>query len=95
MRKTAQNWPRRHNPDVIFLDSMMPGLSQTDAIRHVRAATPQAKLIYHTHWYRDPIVVQDAVEAGADRVILYGPYFPGDLISVVQEVTGNPPSSID
>ena len=74
------------NPDLIFLDHMMPGIAGIDAIHYIREVAPQTKLIFRSYRFPDPVIVQQALEAGADRVISYGPLRVDEMRVIVQEV---------
>ncbi|MBC2743987.1 MAG: response regulator transcription factor [Desulfosarcina sp.] len=56
-------------PDVALIDVDMPGLSGMDAIRTIRSALPQVKLLMLSN-YSDDNLVQEALTTGADGYIL-------------------------
>lgn len=58
-------------PDVILLDLEMPGLDGVEALRHIRAAVPEARVIVFTAFDTDERIV-DAVRAGAKGYLLKG-----------------------
>lgn len=59
----------RHRPDVVVTDITMPGLSGLDATRAVRILeNPPAVVVLTMH--ADPMLVQDAFEAGASAYVL-------------------------
>ncbi len=61
----------RFNPDVILLDLEMPELDGVSALRQIRAADPQARVIVVTAYDTDERIVQ-AVIAGAQGYLLKG-----------------------
>jgi DNA-binding response OmpR family regulator len=75
---------KRHKPDVIVLDLMLPGLSGLDVLAQLRADDNGSRL---------PVVVisawgdarDEAFAAGADRFVLK-PFIPDDLRAVVEEL---------
>jgi DNA-binding response OmpR family regulator len=75
---------KRHKPDVIVLDLMLPGLSGLDVLAQLRA---------EDNGRRFPVVVisawgdarDEAFAAGADRFVLK-PFIPDDLRAVVEEL---------
>jgi DNA-binding response OmpR family regulator len=58
------------NPDIIFLDVMMPGINGFEVCRRLRAKPNFIKLpiIMITAW-DDPVARQRCLDAGADQVI--------------------------
>lgn len=78
-------------PDLIFLDHMMPGMDGIDAIHCIREVAPRTKLIFRSFRFPDPDIVKQGLEAGADRVISYGPLHPDEVVIIVQEVLNSVP----
>ena len=60
---------RRHRPDVVLLDLVMPRLDGTEAIRQIREASPSTKVIVLTTFADDEMVFP-AVKAGAAGYLL-------------------------
>ena len=58
-----------YSPDISLIDVNMPILSGIKAIRILRQALPQMKIIVFSN-YRAQHTVQDAIEAGADCYVL-------------------------
>jgi CheY-like chemotaxis protein len=75
---------KRHRPDVVVLDLMLPGLSGLDVLARLRDDENGRRL---------PVVVisawsdarDEAFAAGADRFVLK-PFIPDDLRAVVEEL---------
>jgi DNA-binding NarL/FixJ family response regulator len=61
----------RLNPDVILLDLEMPDLDGVEALRQIRAARPDARVIVFTAFDTDERIVA-AVQAGAQGYLLKG-----------------------
>src|SRR5512135_3735216 len=55
---------REHQPDVILMDLMMPGMDGISATREIRAKHPQVKIIALTS-FSEQNMVQGALQAGA------------------------------
>jgi CheY-like chemotaxis protein len=77
---------RRHRPDVVILDMMMPGRSGLDVVRELRddAALARTPVVMLTARAR-PADREAAAAAGADRY-LAKPFSPLELIGVVEEL---------
>ena len=60
---------RTYSPDISLVDVNMPILSGIKAIRTLRQAVPQMKIIVFSS-YRAQHTVQDAIAAGADCYVL-------------------------
>jgi DNA-binding NarL/FixJ family response regulator len=58
-----------HRPDVVLMDLQMPDLSGTDAIRTIRAAAPEIRILVLSSFATDGDVRQ-AIEAGASSYLL-------------------------
>jgi CheY-like chemotaxis protein len=80
----ALEMARKHHPDVVVLDLMLPGISGLDVLSRLRDEGNRTNL---------PIVVisawgdarEEALAAGADRFVLK-PFIPDDLRAVVEEL---------
>ena len=57
-----------HHQDVVILDLTMPGLHGIEVIRRLKGLDPKAKIIVGTADIQK-LSVQEALEAGADRVV--------------------------
>lgn len=60
---------RRHKPDVVLLDVRMGGKNGLDAIRRIRAAAPQARIVMLSAFDSSTYVAR-AVSAGAHDYVL-------------------------
>ncbi len=59
------------HPDVTLMDLQMPGMGGVDAIGHIRAATPNARVIVLTTYDGDEDIYR-ALQAGAKAYLLKG-----------------------
>ena len=60
---------RAHRPDITLLDLRMPVMEGVEAVRHLRAIDPQAKVIVLTTYDADEDIAR-ALQAGAKAYIL-------------------------
>ena len=60
---------RAHRPDVTLLDLRMPVMEGVEAVRHIRAVDPQAKVIVLTTYDADEDIAR-ALHAGAKAYVL-------------------------
>lgn len=58
----------RVQPDVLVIDLTMPGIGGMEAIRQLRAAQPQAKILVFS-MHENPALVEHALQAGASGYI--------------------------
>jgi DNA-binding NarL/FixJ family response regulator len=75
---------RRHKPDVTLMDLELRGASGVDAIRAIRAGTPDARIVVLTV-YQGEEDVHRALDAGAAAYLLKE-QLADDLIQVVRDV---------
>jgi two-component system invasion response regulator UvrY len=75
---------RRHTPDVVVMDIMLPGSSGIEATRRIVAFDEQAKVLMFT-MCSHPTVVQQALDAGALGVLTKDSP-AGQLVDAVQSV---------
>jgi len=60
---------REHRPDVTLLDLRMPVMEGVEAVRHIRALDPQARVIVLTTYDADEDIAR-ALQAGAKAYVL-------------------------
>lgn len=61
----------RHKPDIVVMDLNMPGMSGTEAMRHILARDPQAKIVVLSI-YDTPAMVFRAMESHAMAYVSKG-----------------------
>ena len=84
----------RMKPDVTLMDLQLPGLSGLDAIRQIRQADPDARIVVLTMYQGDEDIYR-ALEAGAATYLLKDA-LSDDLVRVIREVhTGGRPLTPD
>jgi DNA-binding NarL/FixJ family response regulator len=74
----------RMKPDVTLMDLQLPGVSGLDAIRKIRQADPQARIVVLTMYQGDEDIYR-ALEAGAATYLLKDA-LSEDLVRVIREV---------
>jgi DNA-binding NarL/FixJ family response regulator len=84
----------RMKPDVTLMDLQLPGVSGLDAIRQIRKANPDARIVVLTMYQGDEDIYR-ALEAGAATYLLKDA-LSEDLVRVIREVhTGGRPLTAD
>lgn len=82
-----------HNPDIIILDVMMPGLDGLAVCRTLRLQPHTADLpVIMLSAKTTPTAIQDGLEAGANKYLTKPVGFK-ELLSNIQDVLGEPISS--
>ncbi len=71
----------RH-PDVVLMDLVMPGMGGTEAIRHIKSARPETRVIVMTSFSQDERLFP-AIKAGADGYLLKDT-LAADLVEAVK-----------
>ncbi len=80
----AINLYKEHEPDVVFLDITMPILDGIGALKGIREADPNAKVIMLSAM-ADKKIVDEAMELGA-ATFLQKPFKRDELVGVIQKV---------
>ncbi len=75
---------RRHRPDIVLMDLQMPNMNGTDAIRAIRAESPQARIIVLTISGGDAHALR-AFRAGATGYLLKNA-FRKELLDTIRAV---------
>jgi DNA-binding NarL/FixJ family response regulator len=75
---------KRHKPDVVLMDLQLPGLSGIEAIKAIRSADSEARIIVLTMYGGDEDIYR-AIHAGAASYLLKDT-LTNDLISIVRLV---------
>ncbi len=84
----------KHRPDVTLMDMQMPVMSGLQAIRAIKRAQPDARVVVLTMYQGDEDIYR-ALQAGATSYLLKDSV-PDDLIRVIREAhAGNPTMSDD
>lgn len=85
---------RRHRPAVTLMDLQLPGISGLEAIKNIRAESPEARIIVLTMYEGDEDIFR-ALRAGAATYLLKNT-LSDDLVRVVRDVhSGEHPMSAD
>ena len=71
------------NPDIVFLDIMMPNMNGIDALKAIKAINPNARVVMCTSVGQEKVITQ-AVEAGASDFIVK-PFKKEDIIAVLSK----------
>ena len=82
--REAVNLARQLNPDVILMDMSMPEMDGPEAIKLIKQANPQARILVLTS-FGDSNRVSDAVQAGALGYLLKDSS-PDDLLHAIGSV---------
>jgi NarL family two-component system response regulator LiaR len=86
----AISMARLLNPDVIFMDLIMPGIGGIEAIEAIKAENPQARILVLTSFAEDE-KVYTAVKAGALGYLLKDAS-PDELLTAVRQVSRGEPA---
>jgi len=76
------------NPNVILMDVAMPGMDGLEAMRQIKAARPEMRVVIASA-HSMASDRERFLSAGADDV-LSKPFRLGDLVAVVQKLTARP-----
>jgi DNA-binding NarL/FixJ family response regulator len=77
---------RRLSPDIVLMDLKMPGMAASDAIRVIRASSPDVKVIALTSYAEDG-QVREIISAGAQGYILKE-VTKADFLTALRTVAG-------
>lgn len=75
---------RKHKPDVVLMDIQMPGLSGIEALKKIKAAYPDTKVLMQTV-YEDEHRVFAAICGGASGYVLKSPD-PEVILQAIKDV---------
>lgn len=81
---------RELSPDVILMDLLMPGVDGLEALRRIRAADPQARVLVLTS-AQDDRAVREAIDAGAVG-FLFKDVSRRDLVRAVRDAAAGRPT---
>jgi len=82
--ETALSAAREHEPDVVLMDLVMPGMGGVEAIRALREARPEARVLVLTSFLDDEKLFP-AVRAGAAGYLLKD-VEPAELVRAIRTV---------
>lgn len=80
----ALNMYQEHNPDVVLMDITMPVMDGLTALKQIRQADPNAKVVMLSAMGQQAMVI-DAIKSGA-RDFVVKPYEPDSLLSSVKKL---------
>lgn len=75
---------QKHNPDLVTMDITMPKMDGVEAVRHIKADFPEARIIMVSAIDQKDMVIQ-ALKAGARHYIIK-PVNPEKVVSTINEV---------
>ncbi len=76
----------RLKPDLVTMDIVMPDMGGIDAVREIRKADPEAKILMCSAMGQQALVVE-AIQAGAKDFVVK-PFQPSRVLEAVQRVMG-------
>ena len=91
--ETAIEIIHRKKPDVVLLDLMLPKMSGVEVIKIIRSQPTLQDLpvIVFTQYFSD--ILEQAMEAGASRIVVKGLDTPQEVVQVVRLALGTPVGS--
>ena len=75
---------RKHKPDVVLMDIQMPGISGLEALKKIKAATPEVKILMQT-MFEDEHKIFAAICSGANGYFVKSPD-PEQMVQAIQDV---------
>jgi DNA-binding NarL/FixJ family response regulator len=85
----ALEYVKKHKPDMVLLDLTMPEMNGLDAVREIRAVSPQTNILILTmHFSED--VAREAFRSGANGYVLKSDA-DVDLLHAVRQIQRNRP----
>ncbi len=72
-------------PDVVFMDIILPGIDGIEAVRRIIESAPQAKVIMLSSVAHQPEIKENAIKAGACYV-LAKPTKPAPIVALLGDI---------
>lgn len=82
----ALNMYMQHKPDLVLMDITMPVMDGITALKEIRQADPQAKVVMLSAMGQQAMVIE-SIKAGA-RDFVIKPYEPGNVMASVRKLIG-------
>jgi two-component system chemotaxis response regulator CheY len=82
----ALNMYMQHKPDLVLMDITMPVMDGITALKEIRQADPQAKVVMLSAMGQQSMVIE-SIEAGA-RDFVVKPYEPDNVMASVRKLIG-------
>ncbi len=82
----ALNMYMQHKPDLVLMDITMPVMDGITALKEIRQADPQAKVVMLSAMGQQAMVIE-SIKAGA-RDFVVKPYEPGNVMASVRKLIG-------
>jgi two-component system, chemotaxis family, chemotaxis protein CheY len=74
---------QQHNPDLTFMDILMPGINGIQALRKIKERSAKSVVVMCTSVGGQDAFVKEAVSAGANQIVCK-PFKPEELQHVVE-----------
>ncbi len=82
----ALNMYMQHKPDLVLMDITMPVMDGITALKEIRQADPQAKVVMLSAMGQQAMVIE-SIKAGA-RDFVVKPYEPNNVMASVRKLIG-------